>query len=92
MNIVPHEETSLQNLSILGGKRGSKGTRGETETKPSPRHHTWWTGTGNTESLGTGNGDFQILRAGSSRCGAAEMNPISTHEDAGLIPWPRSVG
>ena len=29
----------------------------------------------------------------SSRCGAAEVNPTSIHEDVGLIPGlPRSVG
>ena len=66
------------------------------EEKQKQNHHPVIThggrDTGNTESLGTGNGDFQILREGSSRCGAAEVNPTSIHEDAGLIPWPRSVG
>ena len=29
-----------------------------------------------------------IISAGSSHCGAVEMNPTSIHEDAGSIPDP----
>ena len=43
--------------------------------------------------MGTPNLHFKKDGCGSSCCGSVEMNPTSTHEDAGSIdPWPRSVG
>jgi len=35
---------------------------------------------------------LNLENLGSSHCGSTVTNPTSIHEDAGSIPWPRSVG